>query len=50
MVSRRTKWTGHKTFKKDIRNTQEYYLKIRSGPMGACAKKIKSNSEHGDED
>ena len=37
-------------FKKDIRNTQEYYLKIRSGPMDAGAKKINSNSEHDDED
>jgi hypothetical protein len=38
------------TVKKDIRNTGEYYLKISSGPMGACAKKIKSKSEHGYED
>jgi len=38
------------TFKKDIRNKQDYYLKIRSGPIDACAKKIKSNSEHSVED
>ena len=50
MVSRSTKCTGHVTFTKDIRNKQKYYLKIRSGTMGARAKKIKSNSEHGDED
>jgi hypothetical protein len=50
MVLRSTKCTGHMTFTTDIRNTQEYYLKIRSGPMGACAKKIKSKSEHSDED